>query len=113
MAGLRKPISVEGKSLVPAMKDQTRKGRKALYFSYRHFQRALRLRRWKLILYNVRGIKHTQLFDLEKDPWEMNNLAEDPSQAERIRKMTEMLKSMMADADDPVRLDKPDWGVGE
>jgi arylsulfatase A-like enzyme len=113
LTGMQKPDSVEGESLDPAIKNQTRKGREALYFSYRHFQRALRLRRWKLILYNVSGTKHTQLFDLDNDPWEMNNLAEDSSQADRIREMTEMLKSMMADADDPVRLDEPDWGVSQ
>lgn len=84
-----------------------------MYFSYRHFHRALRLRRWKLILYNVRGTKYTQLFDLENDPWETNNLAENPSQANRIREMTELLKSMMAEADDPVRLDKQDWGMNK
>jgi arylsulfatase A-like enzyme len=110
-AGVQKPHSAEGKSLIPAIENQTRKGREALYFSYRHFQRALRLRDWKLILYNVRGIKHTQLFDLEKDPWEMDNLAENPGQARRIREMTDMLKNMMAEADDSVRLDEPDWGV--
>jgi arylsulfatase A-like enzyme len=82
-----------------------------LYFSYRHFQRALRLKDWKLILYNVRGEKHTQLFDLENDPWEMKDLAGDPAQVERIGEMTEMLKSMMAEAGDPVRLDLPDWGM--
>jgi choline-sulfatase len=62
-------------------------------------------------LYNVRGTKHTQLFDLRNDPWEMKDLAGDPAQVERIGKMTEMLKSMMAEAGDPVRLDLPDWGM--
>ena len=66
---------------------------------------------WKLILYNVHGEKHTQLFDLENDPWEMNNLADDLSQVRRIQEMTEMLQTMMAAADDPVRLDQPDWAV--
>jgi len=108
-----KPGSMEGESLVPAIKNQTRNKREAVYFSYRHFQRALRTTRWKLILYNVRGEKHSQLFDLEKDLWEMSNLAEDPSQVERIGSMTEKLKSMMENADDPVLLDEPDWGVTE
>jgi len=111
LTGIQTPDSVEGESLVPAIRNQTRKQREALCFAYRHFQRALRMKRWKLILYNVQGTKHTQLFDLENDPWESNNLAEDPSQIERIQKMTEILKSMMAEADDPVQLDKPDWGV--
>ena len=105
--------SVEGESLVPAIRNQTRKEREALYFSYRHFQRALRTRRWKLILYNVHGEKNSQLFDLENDPWETINLAEEPSQTERIRTMTDLLKSMMEKTGDPVRLDMPDWGVSE
>ena len=111
LTGIRKPDSVEAESLVPAIRNQARKKREALYFAYRHFQRALRTKRWKLILTNVRGKKHTQLFDLANDPWEMNNLAEKPSQAERIQEMTELLKSMMAEADDPVQLEKPDWGL--
>lgn len=111
LTGVPKPESVEGGSLAPAIRNQARKGRESLYFSYRHFQRGLRLRRWKLILYNVLGTKHTQLFDLQKDPWEIDNLAEDQSQAGRIKEMTETLRSMMAEAGDPVRLDEPDWGV--
>jgi arylsulfatase A-like enzyme len=113
IAGIKKPDSVEGESLVPAISNQARKARDVLYFSYRHFQRAVRSRRWKLILYNVQGTKHTQLFDMENDPWEMNNLADDPSQAKRVREMTELLRSKMAESDDPVRLDEPDWGVNE
>ncbi len=33
--------------------------------------------RWKLIRYPA--IDHTQLFDLKNDPYELNNLAADPS----------------------------------
>ncbi len=113
LTGIPTPDSVEGDSLGPAIKNRAGTGRETLYFSYRHIQRAVRTKRWKLILYNIQGQKHTQLFDLENDPWEMNNLAEDASQFERIQKMTEMLKSMMEKADDPVRLDQPDWGVTE
>jgi arylsulfatase A-like enzyme len=113
LTGIQKPASVEGESLVSAIRNRTRKGREALYFSYKRLHRALRTKRWKLILYNVKGEKHTQLFDLENDPWEMNNLAEDSSQAKRIKEMTELLKSMMADADDPVRLDEPGWGMNK
>jgi hypothetical protein len=43
----------------------------------------------------------------------MNNLAEDPSQADCIRESTEILRSLMKQADDPVQLDEPDWGVKE
>jgi arylsulfatase A-like enzyme len=111
LAGIRAPASVEGESLVPSIRNLAGDRREALYFAYRHFQRALRTKRWKLILYNVRGEKRAQLFDLESDPWEMNDLARDPSQAGRIRNLAGMLRSLMAEAGDPVRLDEPDWGV--
>ena len=113
LAGIRTPPSVEGMSLVPAIRNLAGERREAMYFAYRHFQRAVRTERWKLILYNVRGEVHTQLFDLENDPWEMNDLAEDASHAARIGELTKLLKAMMAAADDPVRLDEPNWGVTE
>jgi arylsulfatase A-like enzyme len=113
LTGISSPPSAEGESLFPTIQNRNTKGRDALYFSYRHFQRALRLKDWKLILYNVRGRKHTQLFDMVHDPWEMHDLSGDPAQVDRIAEMTEMLKSMMLEAGDPVRLDLPDWGVGK
>jgi arylsulfatase A-like enzyme len=107
------PDSVEGKSLNPVIQKEKEGVRDALYFAYKNCQRALRKGRWKLILYNVKGEKRVQLFDLDDDPWEMNNLAEDPSQAGRIRELTEVLRSLMKQAADPVQLDEPDWGVKE
>ena len=38
----------------------------------------------KLIEYNVYGKRHTQLFDLNKDPMEMEDLSKDPSKANLI-----------------------------
>jgi arylsulfatase A-like enzyme len=111
LTGRPVPDSVESKSLVPIIREETEKVRDALYFSYKNYQRAIRTKRWKLILYNVNGERHLQLFDLINDPWEVKNLANEPSRADLIRELTELLKTLMRQADDPVRLDKPDWGV--
>jgi arylsulfatase A-like enzyme len=113
LTGRSIPDSVEGKSLNPVIRKEREGVRDAVYFTYKNCQRALRKGRWKLILYNVKGEKHVQLFDLEDDPWEMNNLAEESSQTGRIRELTEVLGSLMERAADPVRLNEPDWGVKE
>ncbi len=107
------PDSVEGKTLNPVIRKEREEVRDALYFSYKNCQRALRKGCWKFILYNVKGEKHVQLFDLDEDPWEMNNLAEEASQAGRIRELTGVLRYLMKQAADPVQLDEPDWGVKE
>ena len=70
-----KPPTVEGQSLLNAMHDQAEKLREYMYFAYISSQRAVKDRRYKLIEYAVRDRqRQTQLFDLENDPFEMNNL---------------------------------------
>jgi arylsulfatase A-like enzyme len=41
-----------------------------------------------------------ELYDLERDPWEVHNLAADPAQAERVRKMAAVLQAWMEGTDD-------------
>lgn len=41
-----------------------------------------------------------ELFDLKSDPWEVNNLASDPAQAERLKSMRELLKNKMIETRD-------------
>jgi arylsulfatase A-like enzyme len=97
------PPSVEGRSLVPTMGDRRRTPREALYFAYRDFQRAVRDNRHKLIEYVVEGKRTTQLFDLQADPWEINNLAADPAHGETLQRLQGellRLRDEMGDGDD-------------
>ena len=110
MTGVKAPADVEGKSLLPVLRNQDTHVRDSVFLAYRHFQRGLRTDRWKLILYNVNGKQTTQLFDLQNDPAELNNLAGDPGQARRIGQLRGILKDWQKRTDDFVDIDKPNWG---
>jgi arylsulfatase A-like enzyme len=79
LAGVPVPDTVDGRSLVPAMRDPADRMRETIYCAYKEFQRSVRDDRYKLVEYVVHGERHTQLFDLVADPWEMHNLAYDPA----------------------------------
>ncbi|HNS31780.1 MAG TPA: sulfatase-like hydrolase/transferase [bacterium] len=77
LADISTPKSVKGASFAPVIKNPRERTRRNLFFAYRHCQRAVRDDRFKLIEYAVEGKRTTQLFDLQEDPFEMNNLAGD------------------------------------
>jgi arylsulfatase A-like enzyme len=91
LAGVPVPASVESKSLAPLLADPAARIYDDVYAAYRDVQRMVRNERWKLIVYPKAGV--TQLFDIQADPLEMQNLAADPSQAERITQMKVRLKA--------------------
>lgn len=74
LAGIPAPSQVDGESLVPILTGKTTKVRNSLFTAYRNTVRAVRTPEWKLIRYPERA--YTQLFKLENDPLELNNLAE-------------------------------------
>lgn len=106
--GVAVPREVEGRSLMPALKNSSAKIRDSVFLAYRDFQRGVRTDRWKLILYNVGGKVTAQLFDLAKDPLEMNNLAD--TQPARVQELRALMKKWMKDVEDPLDIDQPDWG---
>ena len=103
LTGATVPATVEGKSLKPVLLDSKVKVRDSVFFAYRHFQRAVRTDRWKLIRYNVAGKRTTQLFNMRADPWEKNNLA--GRDADRVKELNALLQDWMRRTDDPNRED--------
>jgi arylsulfatase A-like enzyme len=110
LTGLDVPASVEGASLAEALAGAGRGGREELLLAYRGLQRAVKDRRWKLIEYFVGGQRTTQLFDLRADPLETNNLAEDPTCADHLRRLRRRIVRWRDELDD----DSVPWeGYGE
>jgi arylsulfatase A-like enzyme len=81
IAGVAIPGDMQGNSMLSLMTDKSTKGREALYYHYYengehavspHF--GIRTQRYKLIRFYKR-VNSWELYDLETDPHELNNLA--------------------------------------
>ncbi len=86
LCGIGVPETVEGESMVADT------GRQTLYGEFGdsgHSSRMLRDRTHKLIYYPFGNV--FQLFDLENDPDEMDDLAGNPDQQERLERMQQLL----------------------
>lgn len=92
------PTTSEGVEFTATLHDPAKPARSRLMFAYKDVQRAVRDGRWKLIRYPQ--VDKTQLFDLQSDPFETNNLASQPAQAGKIAELTALLeKEMQHDGD--------------
>lgn len=108
MCGVPGPMTSEGVEFTATVKDPARGGRSELAFGYKGVQRAIRDDRWKLIRYPK--IDKVQLFDLQADPNETANLADQPEQAARVAEMEARLKADLAQFGDkqPLNVAQPD-----
>ena len=114
MVGQNAPQGIEGISLMPVIKNTQADIRTELFYAYRNLQRGIRTKdNWKLIKYQVNNVETTQLFDLKKDPWEINNLADNPEYSEKLQEMVELLDQSMKKYDDPMDLNLSFWGKQE
>lgn len=73
LCGVEIPASVEGKSFAKMFSDSEFVTRSDLYFAFQARIRGIADGKYKLIEYRTDKLKLTQLFDLEKDPWERHN----------------------------------------
>ncbi len=102
LAGVKTPEVIEGRSLLPVVQGQKPRVREWLFGAYATVQRMVRDERWKLIKFNVAGVKHSLLFDLQSDPGELNNLANDPRFAEQLTRLDQQLELERKEFGDPV-----------
>lgn len=101
LAGLRVPKEIQGKSMLPLFRDKEQHPRDAVYYHYYeagehsvipHF--GVRTRQYKLIRFYQIADKW-ELYDLEKDPTEMQNLIDDPSYTGIRQQLRQQLDSLI------------------
>lgn len=96
------PAGIDGRSFADVVRGKSTTARSELMLAYRRTQRAIRDDRWKLIRYPEVDV--TQLFDLQTDPDEINNLADRPEQKARVGKMLTRLTEMQRQFGDDLPL---------
>ena len=100
LGGVKVPGTIEGRSIVPLLKDPKTKWRKSVfteYFQEKGFSRtptwkSVRTDEWKLIQYtDLQGMD--ELYNVKEDRYEMKNLINDPKNKETLEKLrTELAK---------------------
>jgi arylsulfatase A-like enzyme len=105
LCGVSNLESSEAREFSATLRNPERPARSELVFGYRNVQRAIRDDRWKLIRYPQ--INKTQLFDLQKDPFERNDLAGESKSAERVQDLTARLEKALKAYGDKCALTVP------
>jgi arylsulfatase A-like enzyme len=128
MAGLPAPPDMQGRSLVPLLKgEKPADWRTAMYYRYYHdpgdhdtrAHYGLRTETHKLIHFWKKG--QWEMYDLAKDPNELNNLYDDPAQREVVASLKGELyrlkrelkdEDQFAEQQPPPGVDGPQGGAG-
>jgi len=107
-AGVQVPDSMQGRSLRPVIEGRSRGWRNDLFYEFRMGSlqymaswvptlRAVRTAREKLVVYE--GYPGwTELYDLDADPFEMNDLSRDPASRSRRDRLEARLVELAAEA---------------
>ena len=104
--GVATPPGIDGLDLSSIWRGETSSVRNSIFTSFRDLMKAVRTERWKLIRYPK--VNHTQLFDLQEDPYETRSLAQDPAQSTRIAELTALMREWQDKVGDSDPLTVPD-----
>ncbi len=98
-----KPADVDFTSLLPLIKGESTQPTAApVYGAYLQLQRAVIADGWKLIAYPE--AKKLRLYHVADDPEELRDLAEDPTQKDRMKTLFKQLLELQIKMDDPLDL---------
>jgi len=87
LTGITPPMGLMGKSLVPVLSGDAETPRDYFYYAYKELMRAVNVNGEKLIEYNIRGQRHTQLFNLNFDHMETNDISDDPMHLPDVQRL--------------------------
>ena len=102
LANVAVPEHVQFRSLLPILRMQREHNYDAIYAGYMQSQRMITKDGFKLILYP--SIKKVLLYDLQSDPDEMHDLANEPEQKERLRTLFAKLLKLQEQTGDALDL---------
>lgn len=91
LAGISLAGSLDCQPLPSIAAPVTAPRRESIFAMYKDCQRSVRDARWKLIRYHVNGADRLQLFDLQEDPDELNDLSAVSGHEETIRRLLGLL----------------------
>ncbi len=120
-AGLKVPADIQGRSFLPLLRGERPKDwRASMYYRYYHYPQdhrvqphyGVRTERYKLIYFNK--INQWELFDLQKDPYELKNVYDDPAYAETRKQLKEEMYRLKKELKDENQFENevPKGGVG-
>ena len=92
LAGLDLPATLEGISFAPLLADPLRPWKKAVFLVESPENQVVRNRKFSYMEL-AKGPVPVALYDLEKDPWETINRADDPAYAKDRQEMAALLKA--------------------
>lgn len=103
LAGVPKPDHVQFHSLLPLSRgERSSHAYDAIYGAYLQLQRMVTMDGFKLIVYPK--AKRLRLYDLQRDPLEMHDLASHPEQQARIRALFARLRQLQQETGDKLDL---------
>lgn len=112
IAGVEIPSDIQGISLMPLLRNETspENWRESLYYHYHEFPAehmvkrhyGIRTERYKLIHF-YHDIDTWELYDLQNDIQEMNNLYGKPEYDDVVKELKAQLKELQVKYDDPIR----------
>jgi arylsulfatase A-like enzyme len=99
LCGIPVPPSVEGTTLMPLLRDPSARVREDIYLAYADLLRGVTDGRHKLIE-TCGPVRRTQLFDLEVDPWELEDRSESPDSTQQLEVLRNRLHRLGYTSDD-------------
>ncbi|MBN1909485.1 MAG: sulfatase [Pirellulales bacterium] len=120
LAGVDVPKDMQGRSYKPILEGHAPDDwRKSMYYRYYEFpavhmvhkQYGVRTDRYKLIYFNE--LEEWELFDLEKDPHELNSVYDDPAYADVVKELKAELARLKKLYKDDDSVTGPVWKKGD